>query len=281
LDRSLKALAPGVPETERGRLAVQFARTLAFSSLAEQQGLAKNPELAKEIETQMKILRTRILASAYLQNLQRQSVIAPAEIEKYYNEHLDEFEQAQVLRLSVPVSVPTEAGVPLDRSAVKSEMEELRKRAANGEDFNLLQQDAYRHLHIQATPPAVIPLTLRRGDLQGDEKKAFDLKPGEISDVLDAPAAAVIVKLQSKNSVPMGSVRQEIEGALRREILQQALSKLSNVVTAQFDLQYLNLLSQPDLFAMNAVVPAAGGSAAKRALAGRRPIRPGATPMPH
>ena len=39
LDRYLDAFTPNVSEAARGRVAVQYARTLAFSALAEQQGV--------------------------------------------------------------------------------------------------------------------------------------------------------------------------------------------------------------------------------------------------
>jgi len=245
-------------ETVRGRLAVQYARTLAFSALAEQQGFEKNPVLANELEVQLKLIRMRILASAFLQNLQNQTTsIAASEIQKYYDEHRDRYEQAQVLRLSVPFAVPTENGRPLDRAAVKSEMEELRSRAVAGEDFNQLQQDAYKHLHIQATPPQVNVSMLRRSNLQGDEAKAFDLNPGEISIVLDLPAAFAVVKIETKEPMPIESVRQEIEGALRGGQVQNDLSKLTKKISAQFNLEYLGMSSQPDLFGLPAISAAA------------------------
>ena len=258
LDRFVNAFAPDVSETVRGRLAVQYARTLAFSALAEQQGFEKNPVLANELEVQLKLIRMRILASAFLQNLQNQTTsIAASEIQKYYDEHRDRYEQAQVLRLSVPFAVPTENGRPLDRAAVKSEMEELRSRAVAGEDFNQLQQDAYKHLHIQATPPQVNVSMLRRSNLQGDEAKAFDLNPGEISIVLDLPAAFAVVKIETKEPMPIESVRQEIEGALRGGQVQNDLSKLTKKISAQFNLEYLGMSSQPDLFGLPAISAAA------------------------
>ena len=256
LERFVKATAPEVSEAARGRMAVQYARTLAFSALAEQQGLEKNPVLAKEIEMQLKLLRMRILASAYLQNLQRQTTaVLEPEIQKYYSQHQDQYEQAQVRRLAVPISVPTQDGHPLDHAAVKSELAELRSRALAGEDLNQLQQDAYKHLHIQATPPPVNSMTLRRSNLQGDDAKVFDLKSGEMTAVLDLPAAFAFLKLESKEPVPIQSVRGEIEAALRRDRIQNEVSKLNKKISAQFNLQYLEMPSQPDIFGPTALNP--------------------------
>jgi hypothetical protein len=259
LERSLNAFAPGTQPGDRGRTAVQYVRSLAFSSLAEQQGLDKNPELAKEIEAQMKVARMRILANVYLQNLQRQRmIVTPEEVQKYYDEHHQDYEQAELRRLAVPISAPSPSGKPLDRAAVRSELEELRKRAVAGEDLNVLQQDAYKDLQIQAAPPPVNALTVRRINLQGEEAKAFDLNAGDVSAVIDAPAAVVIIKLGQKELLPVGSVRQEIQTALTGERMQTALSKLSGTINAKFDLDYLGLSSQPDLFAITSLGPAPG-----------------------
>ena len=112
-------------------------------------------------------------------------------------------------------------------------------------------------MHIQATPPPVNVLLLRRSDLQGGEAKAFDLNPGEISTVLDLPAAFAIMRIESKELIPIQAVRQEVEGALRGGQIQNAVSKLGKKINAQFNLEYLGLSSQPDLFSLTTISPAA------------------------
>ena len=181
LDRFVNASSGDPSAKARGRAAVEYARTVALSALAEQQGIDKNPVLAKELDAQLKLVRMRFLASAYMQALQRQTpVVAEAAIQQYYDGHREEFEQVQLRRVAVPFAVPTADGRPLDRSAAKAEMADLQSRAVAGEDLNRLLQDAYKNLHIQAVPPPVSVMTLRRNDVQGDEGKAFALTPGEV-----------------------------------------------------------------------------------------------------
>jgi hypothetical protein len=274
LDKYSSVFAPDAAPSARGRLAVQYAGTMAYSALAEQQGLDKNPAVAKEIETEMKLVRQRILSSAYLQKLQIQTPpVAEADIQNYYETHRDQYEQIQVRRLAVPLAVPNESGRPLDRAAVKAEMEEVRQRAAAGEDLGELQLDAYKHLHILAPPPPTNVMPLRRNVIQGDEAKAFDLKAGEMTDVLDLPAAFAIVKVESKEPVPLQSAHQEIEAVLRQERMKDQISKLSGKISAQFNLEYLGLPSQPDLFAPTPITAAASRSRVAR----RMPTAPSVT----
>ena len=261
LDLFISLYAPNTSEAGRSHMAVQYARNVAFSALAEQQGLDRNPAMVKELELQLNLVRMRVLANAFLESLPKPAAsdVTEPEIQKYYEEHRAQYEQVQVRRLSVPFAVPTESGRPLDHAAVKAEMEELRSRAVAGEDLNQLQQEAYKHLHIQATPPAVGVQTLRRISLQGDDLKAFDLKPGEISTVLDLPAAFAFVKLESKEVAPIGSIHQEIEAALRRKGMEDQVSELTKSIGAKFNLQYFGLPSQPDIFRLEAASPAASG----------------------
>ncbi|HLK50213.1 MAG TPA: peptidylprolyl isomerase [Bryobacteraceae bacterium] len=249
LDRFVDAFSPAATEQARRRLGVQYARTLVYSALAQQQGLEKDPTFAKELAAQLEIVKSRALASAFLQKLQaKTTAITDAEVQKYYDLHRDEYEQAQIRRLSVPLEVPTEIAHPLTRAAVKPYMEELRKRAAAGEDFNLLQQDAFQFFHIQATPPLVNLTTVDRRSMQGEEAKALDLNPGEVSDVLDALAAVVIIKVESKNVTPLGAVHQEIETTLRAARTQNLLNRLTKDVSTDFNLPYFGMTSQPDIF---------------------------------
>jgi hypothetical protein len=271
LDKYAGAFAPDAAPAARGRLAVQYASTVAYSGLAEQQGLDKNPAVAKEIELELKLVRQRILASAYLQKLQVQTPpVTEADVQNYYETHRDQFEQIQVRRLAVPLLVPNDSGRPLDRATVKVEMEELRKRAAAGEDLAELQLDAYKHLHIQATPPPTNVTPMRRNSVQGVEAKAFDLNPGEMTAVLDLPAAIAILKVESKEPAALQSAHQEIEAVLRQERMKSQVGKLSAKVSAQFNLEYLGMSSQPDLFAPMPVTAAASRTRAARQMPSTR-----------
>ena len=269
LDRYVSLMAPNTSDAFRSRLAVQYASSMTFASLAEQQGLDKNPALAKEIDAELNLVRMRILSGALLQGLQAQSAaVAEMEIHRYYDAHKDRWEQARVLRLAVPISVPTEEGRPLDRAAVKAEMTELRAKAAAGADIAQLQKEAFEHFHILAPPPP-LSVAMRRTEVQGDEAKVFDLKPGDMTGVLDLPASVVILKLEGTEARPFETVRAEIETALRGERMQATMTKVAKNVKAEFNLEYLGLSAQPDLIAPSVPVQTAG-----RARVARPPVPP-------
>jgi hypothetical protein len=256
LDRYVNSFSPGMSEAARGRMAVQYARTLAFSKLAEQRSLDKNPLLAKEIDEEIKLVRMRMLSTAFLQTVQKPTPVADADIQKYYKEHLDQYEQVQVRRLAIPFAVPTATALPLDRAAVKSEMDNVRVRIIAGDDPNQVLQDAYKHLNIQASPPPVMVTALARNSVQGDEAKALDLKAGEVSEVLDSVAALCIIKVETRDTTPLGAARQEIESKIRRDLAQIRINEVTKQFTAQFNLEYLDMAVQPDVFGSTPLPPA-------------------------
>lgn len=249
LDRFAKLFTANAAGAARDRLAVQYAKVLVYSLLAEQKGFDKNPKIAHEIQAELKIIRMRILASALAQVLVEQApASSDAEVQQYYEAHQEQYQQAQVLPISVPLSAQTAGGQSLDRAEVISAMQEIRTRALTGEDFGQLQQDVYKKLQIQAAPPAVQPTAIQRTQLRGDQASVFEMKPGEVSTLFDSPSAVSLIKLESKQVMPLESVRTEVEDILRGIRAQNQLAKLTSNVKAEFNLEYLDLPSQPDLF---------------------------------
>jgi hypothetical protein len=249
LDALIDTLAPGSSEAARRQFAINYARLLASSSVAQQEQLEKNPEVAKALEAQMRFARMQVLAGALYHQLEEHADNVPAsEIEKYYADHLANFEQGEVERLFVPKVAPTKSGQPLDPRFVKAEADTMRWRAAAGEDLDQLQQVALNDLGIISGLPSNKRSTVRRTSLSADEAKVFDLNPGEVSPVLETPSALILLKLQSKLTLPAEDAQSEIRSILRRERLQQELENAAKSVKAQFNLSYLDMVSPPELF---------------------------------
>lgn len=174
------------------------------------------------------MVRLRILATAYLQNIQAHTnALTGVEVGQYYNATVTSEWRRRCAELPFPFVVATDTGHPTDRAAIRAEMEILQKRAAAGEDLNQLQQQAFKDLHIPVAPGPVTATTLRRNLTQGDETKVWDLNDGEVTPLLDLPASSAFMKLDAKVLLPLESVRQEIETALRLQQLLKAMNSLT------------------------------------------------------
>ena len=249
MDGIIDLLAPGTPQDARPQFAIKYARLLAASGVARREHLEKNPGVANELEAQLKLARMQVLANTLYHQMQEQAENVPAsEIQKYYTDHRANFDQGEVRRLSVPRSIAGTSGQPLDASAIRAKADELRERAAAGEDFDQLQREAYKNLGIDVPPPLTKLNMVRRSSLPREEAKVFDLNVGELSPVLESAGALVILKLASKQSIPVESAGPEIKSTLQRDRLQRELQSATNNVKAQFNLKYLDMPSAPELF---------------------------------
>ena len=250
LEGLVELLASGAPDASRRQFAVTYARLLAASTAATKRHLDKDPAVAKELEAKMKFVRMQVLADALYKKFEEQADVVPAsEIENYFTTHHAFFDQGELQRISFPENAHTISGLPLDPVAVKSKAIELQARAAAGEDFDTLQQIAYKDLGIKAPS---IPNTklehVRRANLPDSLGKAFDLKPGEVSPVLESFEGLVVVKLVSKEPVSLDQAKGEIESILRQEHMKNELQAASSQIKGQFNLSYVQSPAEPDLF---------------------------------
>jgi PPIC-type PPIASE domain len=249
LDGLIDLLVPGATQEVRAQFAVNYARMLAAADLAQRQHLDKNATLAKEIQARQNMMRLQLLSSDLFKafEIQAAKVSAPA-VFRYYTEHTAEFERGDVQRLTLPKAAQTSHGTLLDAEAVKAKAEALRARAAAGEDFDKLQHEAYKDLDLGSIAPSTSLNHVSRGSLPGEQAGVFDLQPGETTAVLDSRDAFFVLKLDSKNVLPVESVRPEIESVLRNERMQALLQSANSEVKVDFNLTYLQAKSAPELF---------------------------------
>jgi hypothetical protein len=259
MDALINVLQPDASPMARRQFAITYARLIAASDIAEQRHLDVSPAVVKELQVQLKLARMQVLTESLLQAIQRQTEDIPdTEIQKYYTEHQGYFEQAGLQRVYVPKSAATESGQPLDSAAVKARADELHARAAAGEEFDMLQQEAYKSLGIKATPPPTRLGLMPRSKLSPDEAKVFDLAPGDVTQVLESQDALIILKLESKQTISVESARPEIEALLLHDRMQDGLREATKSVKAQFNLKYLESQTAPELFPPSLMSPASG-----------------------
>lgn len=285
MDRIVARVAPRAPEAFSSQVAIKYVRMLAASKLADNRGLGNNPTVAAELEKQTQLGRMQVLAKAFYRQMEEHAENPTiAELQQYYREHMSEFEEGEVWRLSIPKSVLSPRGGRLDRAMVKAELDGLRARAALGYDFDQLQVQAYTDLDIKQTPPTTRLTMARRSSMPSDQAGVFNLQPGEITPVIDSYTNLVILKLASKHTASFDSVTPEILSGLKPALLKREIQTASENVSAEFNLQYLGMSTQPELFPLSGNALALSEArtsprARNRTLSqGRMPEAPGRTP---
>ncbi|HXZ31648.1 MAG TPA: peptidyl-prolyl cis-trans isomerase [Terriglobales bacterium] len=269
----VEAVQPNLPARARRQFANRYASILAMSIRAKQMGLDKGPDY----EERMKLARMQVLANALNKDLQQKaSEVTDKEISDYYQANLQKFEQAEMLRIYVPKTpqLPTPEDKKTtgeDKKAVspeeqqkrakeseekmKNEADKLRTRAAAGEDFGKLEEEAFQAAGIKSAAPNTSMGKVRRNVLPSSQASAMDMKPGEVSQVIADQSGFFIYKLVSKEALPLDQARDEIKGTLRSEHLQQEMKSVQEASTPTLNDEYFG----PEMPPRGPMTPGAQG----------------------
>ena len=263
-DKLADALDPQMPAARRRQLADAYSRMLVMSKIAEQRGIQNTPE-AQQI---LHFTHLQALMQLLGRDIQKEAAkVPPAETEKYYNEHGQQYEQADFQRIFIP-NTPAGDEKPADEKTLEAEGQKIHAAAAAGGDFEKLQKQAYDDLGLKTPPPPTASGPQRRENLPPNQAKAFDLQPGQISEVMNEPGGLYILKLESKKKLALAEVTPEINRVLEQARMKDAVDKLTQSVKPELNQEYFGAPAGPGT--MPAGPPGVGGPAR----------RPPATPPP-
>jgi PPIC-type PPIASE domain len=244
----ISAVAPTIAPAARKQLATQYGTALVMVHKAHEMGLDQGPKF----QELMRVARIGVITKELNQRLQDDaSKIPDQDIEAYYHSNEAAFQQADMERVFIPRSkqVVESKDKPLDDAAKKSQQESeetmkkladtLRARAAAGEDFEKLQDEAAAAADFKGKPPTKLG-KVRRTSLPPDQAQVFNLKPGEASQVINTPNGYLIYKTGEKDTLPLDKVRDEIFSTLRSQRMQETLQKMQASATPQLNDQYFS-----------------------------------------
>jgi len=247
-ERLISAVAPNIAPAARKQLATQYGTALVMVHKAHEMGLDKGPKF----EELMRVARIGVITKELNQQLQDDaSKIPDKDIEAYYHTNEGAFQQADLERVFIPRSkqVVEAKDKPVDDAAKKSQQESeeamkkladsLRARAAAGEDFEKLQEEAAAAADFKGKPPTKLG-KVRRTSLPPDQAQVFSLKPGEASQLITTPNGYLIYKIGEKDTLPLDKVRDEIFSTLRSQRMQETLQSIQASASPQLNEKYFS-----------------------------------------
>lgn len=228
-EKLTEALEPGMPLPLRLKVADAYARNLRMSSEAEKRGIDKTPAFQEE----MRYARIQLLSQDLNRQLQQEAnAITDTDLWHYYKQHESEYEQATFARIFVPharQSAPRGDAMGTDKETQAKETQpdvdvmikfadELRTRAANGEDPDKLQIEAYHEAGIERTTVNTKMDSVRRTSLPPQHTSVMELKLGEVSQVFSDPEGAhFIYKMLNKETLTLEDAKMEIRATIAKE----------------------------------------------------------------
>jgi hypothetical protein len=241
-------IAPAnTPAPQKKQIADRYVQALVLAEKAHESGADRNPDFEKQIY----LMRLQLLARAGYQDLQKQTAtVSDSEAEDYYKQHIADYKAISFDKLYVPKQKFTDASStkpnaadaekkgPASEAEMKDEAEKLRARAAAGEDFKKLQQDAYDFAGLKQTAQNARIENQRKNQVLAADSAIFELKTGDTSQVFNDPAGFMVYKIVEVKDLPIASVRDEISRTLQAEKLKAAMDGLQSSVKTSLDESY-------------------------------------------
>jgi PPIC-type PPIASE domain len=299
-EKLANALAPNTTAQQRKQLAGVLPRVIAMSSEAKKEGLDKT----QQYDETVKFVRMQVLTNQLQRKIQEEAANIPeAQIEGYFKEHPDQYEQYNVDRIFVPRTKQVEAEAKDEETdekmtdeqkkakeaAEKAKTDEaeqamtkladqIRAKAAAGEDMSKLQKEAFDAAGMKIESPTVNLPSVRRTGLPPAHAAIFDLKPGEVSQVIGDSGGHYIYKMNSKSEMTLDQARSEIKGKLQNDRMRERMEKLNNSYKVDTNEAYFGPggagpMPPPRMGRPRPGMPPAGA-------AGQQPAPPQAQPAP-
>lgn len=252
-EQLVAAVAPTIAPPARKQLATQYGMALVMVQKAHELGLDQGPKY----QELMRVARIGVLTKELNQKLQEEAQKIPdAEIETYYKSNEASFQEVELQRIFIPRSkqAAESKDKPVDDAAAKDaakkeqqESEEAMKklaetlhgRAAAGEDFAKLQDEAIASSGFKAKPPTGLG-KVRRTSLPPDQGEVFNLKPGETSQLITTPNGYLVYKVGDKDTLPLDHVRAEIASTLQSQRMQDSMQAIQQSAIPELNPKYFS-----------------------------------------
>ena len=253
-EQLIKAVAPTMDPATRKQLASQYGTALVMVHKAHEMGLDQGPRF----QELMRVARIGVITKELGQKLQQEAEkTSDKEIETFYHNNQVTFEEVDLQRIFIPRSkqLPESESKDKDKpddeaskTAAKKEQQEsedamkklaegLRSRAAAGEDFGKLQDEAVAASGFKGKPPTTLG-KVRRTSLPADQTEIFNLKAGETSQLITSAPGYLVYKVGEKDTLPLDHVREEILTALQSQHMQSAMQAIQQSATPELNEKY-------------------------------------------
>jgi hypothetical protein len=210
----VKVANPKVAPRDAIKFARFYSEQLAYAHKARALSLDKDPDF----ETILKFTSLQVLSRKISNRMMQDAGVPDAEIEKEIKEHPEKYEQVDLLEIAIPKakqhsdqtgSAPAKVDAVAEEVEMKAEAEKIRSRAAAGEDFQSLQDEAYKFAGYNPDDSPDVEIGENTRDQVPEEfrKLVFDLQPGKVSELVSAEGYWHLFEVRSKQMMPVARAK--------------------------------------------------------------------------
>ena len=240
IDKAIQGLTPQAKRSlfvqNQGRRPIgdEYVLMLVLS----EQALAHHLDSTPEFKEMVALNRIKILASQEYQEIAQKAAVTPQDVNKYYAAHPLEFDELKVVQVVVRKQPPgAKAGTPgFPAEEAKTRAEQIRKAFIAGDDPAKIA-DKYQVESLVRVDSQ--PFVVHHGTMRPDmEKAAFELKPGEVTEVFDLGQTLAFLKVVSHQTEDLKTVSPRIENNLRQQKINSSIDTLKKNAKAWMDDAY-------------------------------------------
>ena len=214
--------------------AEQIVQVKVLSQEAEKRKIDQEPKIKEEVTFQ----RENLLAQAMFLSLQDTVKVDDAAVEKYYNDHKNEYEVLKARHILIRVKGAPMQAIPgkpeLTDEEALAKAQAIRKRVAGGEDFATVAKAESDDSGSGAQGGDLGEF--RKGMMVPPfEEAAFAAKVNEITQPVKTPFGYHVILVQSHTTKTLAESRADIEKKIRPEIARDAVANLRKGATVQMD----------------------------------------------
>lgn len=206
--------------TENPKLRVpllnRYVKAIVLAELARKEGFDKQPDIKEQSE----MLTNDFVATEFLKKKAADAINISADaVRQYYELHKDEFKSPEMVRARHILIRAERSAIEEEKKKARLRAEDVLKRVKAGEDFSKLAAE------LSEDPGAKI----KGGDLgffpKGRmvpefEKVVFEMKPGEVSGIVETPYGYHIIKVEeikAESLEPLDKVSNKVKDIIFAE----------------------------------------------------------------
>jgi parvulin-like peptidyl-prolyl isomerase len=242
-EKLIKTVAPGAPPQARRQIANRYVQFLTAANEGVKLGVDKDPDFNE----QLALMRLQLLGQNAEKKLQAQaSNVSDAELKSYYDQNPSAFEEVTLTRLYVPKVTPS----PKDASSApdakspapdpKAIADNARQQLMIGGDPDKIEKGIYDQLKNTNPPPRAKFGARRRGSIMpaAQEQKIFEMKDGEVSDVISDASGFVVYRVDEKKQLAFEDVKEDVKQRVMRQRIADVREKVTNASKTDYNDAY-------------------------------------------
>ena len=243
-DQVIEALPEQYRPVARGAGRKQFADNLVKVLILSQEGKRRKLDETSAFKTLVTFQTDNALAAATYADIGKKIQISDADLHKYYQDHIGEYEQVRARHILIRFTgspLPLKPGQKdLTEAEALAKANDLESQIKGGADFGQLAKKESDDTGSAANEGDLN--FFHRGQMvPAFETAAFALQPGQVSEPVKSQFGYHIIKVEAKQVKTFDEAKADIEKRLKPQEQQKAVEDLQKKSAVVYDTVFFDM----------------------------------------